>query len=123
MKRPQGPDRLPSPGGDPPAPRMEDDAFAPLLSMLEGALDRVERAVRSVPADRWDDTVHTGDGGWTRRQLLAHVAANDLRQLVRVRMGAGSPGRTTPRRSPPSSATASGTRRGWTSARGGRSTT
>ena len=69
--------------------RMDDTTFESLMSTLSEALARVEQAARQVPADRWDDAVHTGDGGWTRRELLAHVAANDLRQLVRIRVGAG----------------------------------
>lgn len=70
---------------------MDDETFEGLLAMLTAALTRVEETVRRVPPERWDDPVHTGDGGWTRREILAHVAANDLRQLVRVRVGAGIP--------------------------------
>jgi DinB superfamily len=70
---------------------MDDATLGPLLDALTDAERRVEAAVRRVPDDRWDDVIHTGDGAWTRRQLLAHIAANDLRQLVRVRIGAGIP--------------------------------
>jgi hypothetical protein len=61
-----------------------------LRELREGPL-RVEAAALKVPADAWDEVIHTGDGAWTRRQLLAHMAANDLRQLVRIRIGAGIP--------------------------------
>ena len=62
-----------------------------LLDSLADAERRVEAVARRVPNDRWDEIIHTGDGAWTRRQLLAHMAANDLRQLVRLRIGAGIP--------------------------------
>lgn len=70
---------------------MERDVFETLLTSLSEARDRVEATVARVPDDRWDERIHTGDGFWTRRQLLAHVAANDLRQLIRIRVGAGIP--------------------------------
>lgn len=62
-----------------------------LIDSLLAALERVEGAVRSVARERWDDVIHSGDGPWTRREVLAHMAANDLRQLVRIRIGAGIP--------------------------------
>jgi hypothetical protein len=68
---------------------VDDATFEGLIVTLTEALAQVQRAVRSIPADRWEDIVHTGDGPWTRRQLLAHMAANDLRQLIRIRIGAG----------------------------------
>ena len=70
---------------------MDDTQLAPMLQSLSDALARVEALVRQVPLDRWAEVIHTGDGAWTRRQLLAHMAANDLRQLVRIRIGAGIP--------------------------------
>jgi len=70
---------------------MDDTAFESLLGALGEAAIRVEAAVLRVPGDRWGEVVQTGDGAWTRRQLLAHMAANDLRQLIRVRVGAGIP--------------------------------
>ena len=70
---------------------MTDELTEGLLVSLADAAIRVEAAVRVVPGDRWDEVIHTGDGAWTRRQLLGHMAANDLRQLVRVRIGAGIP--------------------------------
>ena len=68
---------------------MDDGTFERLIAALTLAPDGVERAVRAVPANAWDEVIHTGDGAWTRRQLLSHMAANDLRQLIRVRIGAG----------------------------------
>ena len=68
---------------------MDDRTLEGLVSSLEQGLARVRVAVAAVPPDAWDAVVHTGDGAWTRRELLAHMAANDLRQLVRVRIGAG----------------------------------
>ncbi|MCZ2108107.1 MAG: DinB family protein [Dehalococcoidia bacterium] len=70
---------------------MNDDELAQALSALDQAVRRVETAARQVPAGAWDDIIHTGDGAWTRRQLLAHLASSDRRQLVRIRIGAGIP--------------------------------
>src|SRR5512135_2897904 len=70
---------------------MDDTQFAPMLQSLSDGLARVEALARQVPPDRWAEVIHTGDGAWCRRQLLAHMAANDLRQLVRLRIGAGIP--------------------------------
>ncbi len=65
--------------------------FESLIQSLASASVRVEALVREVPVNRWEQVIHTGDGAWTRRQLLAHMAANDLRQLIRIRIGAGVP--------------------------------
>lgn|GEM_PF-6587067 len=70
---------------------MDEASFHSLLVALSASLQRIEATVRQVPEDRWDDVIHTGEGAWSRRQLLCHMAANDLRQLVRVRVGAGIP--------------------------------
>lgn len=70
---------------------MDDSQLATILQSLSNGLDRVEALVGQVPLDRWAEVIHTGDGAWSRRQLLAHMAANDLRQLVRIRIGAGIP--------------------------------
>jgi hypothetical protein len=68
---------------------VDDETFEGLVAMLNAAVDRVEQTARAVPLERWNDVIHTDAAAWTRRQLLAHMAANDLRQLVRVRSGAG----------------------------------
>jgi hypothetical protein len=68
---------------------VDDAAFHQLLSALREAPAAIEEQVRSVPAHRWVDVVLDGEVTWTRRELLAHIAANDLRQLTRVRVGAG----------------------------------
>ena len=59
------------------------------IAELEAMVVKIEEQARSVPDDRWDAPLHLGEEGWTRRQLLAHVASNDLRQMVRLRLGAG----------------------------------
>lgn len=68
---------------------MDDREYAALLDDLRGAVASLAEQLRAVPAGRWDDTVFAGENGWTRRQLLAHMASNDLRQITRVRIGAG----------------------------------
>lgn len=70
---------------------MDDATFEGLIRALEEGAARVAAAVTNVPANAWDEVIHSGDGPWTRRHLLAHMAANDLRQLIRVRVGAGIP--------------------------------
>ena len=67
---------------------MDDALFASLLAALAEAATRVEASVRAVPPGAWDEVIHSGDGPWSRRKLLAHMASNDLRQNVRVRIGA-----------------------------------
>jgi hypothetical protein len=69
--------------------RTDDATFSGLLAALAEAPARVEATARGVGAGTWDEVIHTGDGAWSRRQLLSHMAANDLRQLVRIRIGAG----------------------------------
>ena len=68
---------------------MRDEEFESIVAELVASGSRVRERVSAVPPERWDDVVHTGDGPWTRRQLLAHMAANDLRQITRIRIGAG----------------------------------
>lgn len=70
---------------------MDREIFEGLLHQLDEARERVDAIVARVPVDAWNEVIHTGDGQWTRRQLLAHMAANDLRQLIRIRVGAGIP--------------------------------
>jgi len=70
---------------------MDSDDFEHLGATLLEAGRCIDDMSRRIPPGRWDDVVHTGDGPWTRRQLLAHMAANDLRQLIRIRLGAGVP--------------------------------
>ncbi len=70
---------------------ISDATLSAMLDELISSHRRVEQAVRNVPSGAWDEVIHTGDGAWSRHQLLAHMAANDLRQLVRIRIGAGIP--------------------------------
>jgi hypothetical protein len=70
---------------------MDESEFRTALVRLSEAVGQVEDVVRMVSESGWEEVIHTGDGAWTRRQLLAHMAANDLRQLVRIRIGAGIP--------------------------------
>ena len=75
---------------------MERDVFEGLLRSLDEARERVDAVIDRVPAHSWDEIIQTGDRAWMRRQLLAHMAANDLRQLIRIRVGAGIPLPTDP---------------------------
>jgi hypothetical protein len=68
---------------------MDDTTFEELLTALREGPSLIETQVRAAPAEGWDRLVEQGEGGWSRRQLLAHIAANDLRQLTRIRVGAG----------------------------------
>jgi hypothetical protein len=61
------------------------------LAELEAMPETIASQVRGVPADRWEIPVWQGEGGWNRRQLLAHLASINLRHLIRVRLGAGLP--------------------------------
>jgi hypothetical protein len=68
---------------------MHEDTFQQLLNDLRDGPIAIERQMRTVPAERWDDPVYEGSDGFTRRRLLAHIAANDQRQVTRVRLGSG----------------------------------
>ena len=70
---------------------LSDQQMAGMLEELIASQRRVEEFVGAVAAGAWDEVIHSGDGAWSRRQLLSHMAANDLRQLVRIRIGAGIP--------------------------------
>lgn len=70
---------------------MDEADFSAALVGLDESCNRVVALVQQVPPGNWDEVIHTGDGAWSRRQLLSHMAANDLRQLVRIRIGAGIP--------------------------------
>ncbi len=70
---------------------MDQRAFEGSIASLEASAAKVEADVRRVAAGDWEEVIQSGDGAWTRRQLLAHIASNDLRQLIRVRIGAGIP--------------------------------
>jgi DinB superfamily len=61
------------------------------LQELEQMPDQIAAQVRSLPADRWETPVWGGEGGWNRRQLLAHIASINLRHQARVRLGCGLP--------------------------------
>ena len=68
---------------------MDDAELESIIDELETAAERAAQTIARVPPGRWADPIHTGDGAWTRHQLLCHLAANDTRQLVRIRIGAG----------------------------------
>jgi hypothetical protein len=61
------------------------------LDELESMPQRIEEAVRAVPPERWDAAVWQAEGGWNRRQLLAHLASINVRQTLRGRAAAGLP--------------------------------
>lgn len=57
---------------------------------IEAAIDALHvahrdllRAVDSVPDDVWDEP--SSDPGWTHRDVLAHIASNEIRVHVRLR--------------------------------------
>ncbi len=61
------------------------------LRELEAVPETIAAQVRTLPAGRWETPVWGAEGGWNRRQLLAHLASINLRHLIRVRLGAGLP--------------------------------
>lgn len=71
---------------------MDAATFERFANELEASQERVLTRIQRVPPNAWDEVIHSGDGAWSRRQLLSHMAANDLRQLVRIRIGADIPG-------------------------------
>jgi Mg2+ and Co2+ transporter CorA len=61
------------------------------LVELEAMPEKIAAAVQGIPADRWESAVWQAEGGWNRRQLLAHLASINLRQTLRGRAAAGLP--------------------------------
>jgi uncharacterized protein (TIGR03083 family) len=64
------------------------------LPPIEAAIDALHithrdllRTVDSVPDDAWDQP--SPEQGWTRRDVLAHVASNELRVHARLRSAVG----------------------------------
>jgi len=53
------------------------------LGLVQRYRDGLLRAVYSVSDDAWDEG--SGNPGWTFRDILAHVASNDLRAQARLR--------------------------------------
>jgi hypothetical protein len=68
--------------------RPEGLTFLPEIDAKLGALQRrregVLRAVYSVAEDAWDEEAEA-DPGWTYKDLLVHIATNDLRHHIRLR--------------------------------------
>jgi hypothetical protein len=57
----------------------------PIRLMIRGR-DGLLRAIYSAADDAWDEVAHGGeDPAWTYRDILAHVATNDLRPQARFR--------------------------------------
>ncbi len=64
------------------------------LPAIEAAIDALHithrdllRAIDSVPDDAWDEP--SPEPGWTRRDVLAHIASNELRVHARLRSAVG----------------------------------
>lgn len=70
---------------------MDEQTFEERMAQLAAMPHRIEELACSLPTERWQTPAHAGEDAWTRRQLLAHIACNDLRQLTRIRIGAGIP--------------------------------
>jgi hypothetical protein len=60
-------------------PQLED----PVRLMIRGR-DGLLRAIYSVAGQAWESPAYGGEG-WTHRDILAHVATNDLRPQTRLR--------------------------------------
>lgn len=70
---------------------MNEQELEQCLVMLSTTPDWIEEQARRVPDGDWDVKIHDSEGGWNRRQLLAHIATIDKRHGMRVRLGAGLP--------------------------------
>lgn len=63
-----------------------DSALDESLRLMRRGRDGLLRAIYSVADDAWDQVAHSGEGpNWTYRDVLAHVATNDLRPQARFR--------------------------------------
>jgi len=63
--------------------------FEQYVADMESMPDTIAKEIQAVPAARWTERVFQGEGGWNRRQLLAHLASINLRQAQRIRAAAG----------------------------------
>jgi hypothetical protein len=70
---------------------MDQQEFERCLVDISGTPAWIAEQARSVPADNWETVIHNGEGGWNRRQMLAHIVTIDKRHAMRVRIGAGIP--------------------------------
>jgi hypothetical protein len=61
-------------------PALEDS-----MRRLVRGRDGLLRAIYSVADDAWNEPAHSEAGGWTYKDVLAHVATNDLRPQARIR--------------------------------------
>jgi len=68
---------------------MDENELDRCLAMLATTPDWIAEQALRVPADGWEVAVHGGEGGWNRRQMLAHIVTIDVRHAQRVRIGAG----------------------------------
>jgi hypothetical protein len=73
---------------------MNDQELEQCLAMLATTPNWIEKQARTVPADGWEVRIHGGEGGWNRRQMLAHIVTIDKRHGNRVRISAGLPNDT-----------------------------
>jgi hypothetical protein len=71
--------------------RMTTNDVEENLRELESMPETVAAQTRSLSAERWETPVWNAEGGWNRRQLLAHIASINIRQAVRARLAAGLP--------------------------------
>lgn len=62
-----------------------------LLKRLASAPERATGIALPLRDEAWERPV---EGGWTRRQTLAHLATNDLRAMVRIRAALGEASRS-----------------------------
>src|SRR5258708_1254238 len=70
---------------------MDARALDECLAMLNTTPDWIEEQARRVPADGWGVVIHGGEGGWNRKQMLAHIVTIDKRHGMRIRLSAGLP--------------------------------
>jgi uncharacterized damage-inducible protein DinB len=68
---------------------MNDQELEQCLAMLATTPDWIEDQASRVPADGWEVRIHDAEGGWNRKQMLAHIATIDKRHANRMRLSAG----------------------------------
>jgi hypothetical protein len=73
---------------------MDEKQLEQCLAMLATTPDWIAEQAARVPADGWDEVIHGAEGGWNRRQMLAHIVTIDRRHANRIRLSAGLPNDT-----------------------------
>ena len=67
-----------------------------IIAAIQRGIDRVEQTFGGLTDEQLDTRVHEGDGGWTGRQILAHLAGRAGTHQMVFQMAEAPPSETPP---------------------------